>query len=108
VFYLSTNHEIYELLTDDAKLKIQHCIETDNVGRTQGWFTKSGLDEHFNDLVTWIESDDHPTVKSSQWKAVLDISDSIEWQEMFCKVIASYYAASSSYDQADVRLVGKN
>lgn len=103
VYYLSKNADLYELLSEDAKLKIQHCIETDDVGKTLGWFIKDSLSDHFNDLVEWIEGDDHPTFEAGQWNALLEINDSEEWQEMFCKSVATYYAVSKNFDQADNR-----
>jgi hypothetical protein len=103
VFYLSKNHLLYELLSEDAKLKVKHCIETDNTGRSQGWFVKDSLESHFNDLIEWIEGADHPSFVEGQLRSLLEISDSSEWQAMFCKLVGAYYAASLTYDQADKR-----
>lgn len=103
VYYLSKNHDLYEILTDDAKLKIQHCIATNDVGKSLGWFIKENLEQHFEDLVTWVESDDRPTIESKHWDAIREINDSVEWEEMFCKVLSAYYTASRNFNQADGR-----
>ncbi len=103
VYYLSQNDGLYELLTEDAKLKIQHCIESDEVGKTLGWFIKENLEDHYNDVLEWIEGDDHPNFLEGQWEALLKINDSDEWQEKFCKLVGSYYSCSYNYNQADER-----
>lgn len=103
VFFLAKNRSLYELLNEDAKLKIQHCIETDRVGKTLGWFTKNSLEEHFNNVVEWIEGDDYPSFDEGQWNELLEISDSEEWQQFFCKIVSSYYGASGSFNAADSR-----
>jgi len=103
VFYLSKNPQIYPLLSDDARLKVDHCIETDDVGKTMGWFKKEDLDTHGNDIEEWIRSDEHPTFTTSQFDALLEIADTEEWQKRFCRVVTAYYTVSYSYDQADTR-----
>ena len=103
VYYLSQNHELYDLLTEDAKLKVQHCVETDAVGKTLGWFVKTGIEEHFYDVLGWVESAEHPNFDEGQWNALLQIQDSQEWQEIFCKLVGAYYTQSYSYNQADSR-----
>lgn len=103
VFYLSKNSRLYNLLTEDAKLKVIHCVETDYIGKTLGWFVKENLEQHYNDVLAWIEGEEHPNFEEGQWEALLEISDSEEWQEMFCKLVGAYYAMSYTYDQADSR-----
>lgn len=103
VFYLSKNHLIYPLLSDDARLKIEHCINTDDVGKTVGWFIKSDLNVHGNDVEEWIKGDEHPTFSAGQFDALLEISDSEEWQKKFCRIVTAYYSVSYNYDQADAR-----
>lgn len=103
IFYLSQNDNLYKLLAEDAQIKIRHCIEKDRVGRTLGWFVKDDLDTHFDDILTWIEGDENPTFDEKQWDYLLEINDSEEWQELFCKLVGAYYACSRSYDQADTR-----
>lgn len=103
VFYLSKNHHIYALLSDDAKLKIQHCIATEDIGKSLGWFVKENLEQHFEDLIEWVEGDEHPTIDSKHWDAILEINDSAEWEEMFCKTLSAYYTASRGFTQADGR-----
>lgn len=103
VYFLSNNKSLFLLLNDDARLKIEHCIENDPIGKTMGWFVKGSLETHANDLEAWIKSAEHPSFTSDQFDAVLQISDSDEWQERFCKLVSAYYAASHNYDQADSR-----
>lgn len=103
VFYLSNNHQIYRLLSDDARLKIDHCINTDDVGKTLGWFVKADLSAHGNDVEEWIKGEEHPTFTTSQFDALLEISDTEEWQKKFCRIVTAYYSVSYSFDQADTR-----
>lgn len=103
VFYLSNNHQIYPLLTDDARMKVDHCIDTDNVGKIMGWFIKTDIYAHANDVEEWIKGDEHPTFTTSQFDALLEISDTVEWQQKFCHIVTSYYSVSYSFDQADTR-----
>lgn len=103
VFYLAQNPTLYELLSDDAKLKIEHCIETDDIGKTLGWFVKDSLEAHFSDLLSWIEGKDRPSFEAGKWDSLLEIHDSDEWQEYFCKLVGAYYGNSLNFDQADRR-----
>lgn len=103
VYYLSSFPHIYQLLSDDAKMKIEHCINTDEVGKTMGWFVKENINSHGEDIKKWIESDDRPTFTQAQLDALLNISDTDEWQSIFCDIATVYYSSSRSYDQADSR-----
>lgn len=103
VYYLSNNHQIYNLLSDDARLKIDHCINTDDVGKTVGWFVKADLEAHGNDVEEWIKSEEHPTFTIGQLDALLEISDTEEWQKQFCRLVTAYYSVSYNFDQADTR-----
>lgn len=103
VYYLSENPDIFPILSEDARLKVDHCINTDEVGKTMGWFVKDSLEQHGDDVEDWIKSDDHPTFTTSQFDALLGISDTEEWQNRFCRIVAAYYSESYSYDQADTR-----
>jgi hypothetical protein len=102
-YFLSKYPEIYPFLNEDARLKIQHCISTDDEGKTIGWFIKTNLSAHASDIEAWIKGEDHPTFTPGQFDALLSLSDSEEWQEQFCKITSSYYGCSSNYDQADSR-----
>lgn len=102
-FYLSNNHQLYLLLSDDARLKVDHCINTDDVGKTVGWFIKADLEAHGNDVEEWIKGDEHPTFTTRQFDALLEISDTEEWQKKFCRIVTVYYSVSYSFDQADTR-----
>ena len=102
-FFLSKNSDIYPLLHEAARIKIEHCIEEDPIGRTVGWFIKDNLEKHAEDIESWIESDECPVFTPDQFEFILEISDSAEWQERFCKIISTYYGCSRSYDQADSR-----
>lgn len=102
-FFLSQNSNIYPLLNDAARLKIDHCITDDEVGKTVGWFVKDSLEKHAEDIENWIKSDDLPVFTPVQFESILEISDSEEWQERFCSIVATYYGSSRNYDQADSR-----
>ncbi|KJG14546.1 hypothetical protein [Photobacterium iliopiscarium] len=103
VHYLSMNESFYGLLTEDAKLKIQHASESTDVGRTCGWFTRGDLSNHFDYLTTWIEGEAHPNFSESQWKYLLELSDSEEWEMQYAKLISSYYCCSGGFNTADSR-----
>jgi len=49
IYFLAMNRDWYDLLNEDAKLKISHSIETDLVGKVMGWFIKDSLDAHADD-----------------------------------------------------------
>lgn len=102
-FFLSQNSEIYPLLSEAARLKVDHCISDDHVGKTVGWFVKGSLEEHAEDIEKWIKSEDRPAFTPGQFEIILEISDSEEWQEKFCSIVSTYYGYSDSYDQADSR-----
>tara|TARA_B110000879_G_C11127670_1_gene494602 strand:- start:168 stop:1532 length:1365 start_codon:yes stop_codon:yes gene_type:complete len=101
--YLSMNESLYDLLSDDAKLKIQHASNNTDVGKTCGWFVRGSLDNHFEYLAEWIESESYPKFTEHQWKYVLELSDSEEWEGNYAKLIACYYGCSAIYDAADLR-----
>ncbi len=103
VYFLSSNSNLFPLLSDDARLKIEHNVSTDEAGKTMGWFIKDNLDAHATDLESWIKSEEHPSFVPDQFNTLLQISDTEEWQECVCKLIATYYTVSLSYDQADKR-----
>lgn len=103
VYFLSEYSELYPLFNEDAHLKITHCIENDDIGKTVGWFIKPSLDEHAKDIEKWISGDEPPSFTPDQFDALLKLSDSEEWQSRFCKIVSLYYGKSGSYDQADSR-----
>jgi hypothetical protein len=103
VYYLANNPQIYPVISDDARMKVDHCINTDEIGKTMGWFVKANLDTHGEDIKEWILSDDRPTFTQAQFDALLAISDTDEWQSIFCDIATTYYCSSRSYDQADNR-----
>lgn len=102
-FFLSQNHEIFPIMNEAARLKIEHCIADNDVGKTVGWFVKDSLEKHAEDIEEWIKSDDRPVFTPPQFEVLLQISDSEEWQEKFCGVVSTYYGSSGNYDQADSR-----
>ena len=102
-YYLSKKPELYELLSKDAHIKITHCINTDRLAKTTGWYIKNDLKTHYDDLASWIKSSDNPTIDNPEWRVMKDIADTEEWQFLFCKLLALYYGASRSFDQADNR-----
>ncbi|EIK68057.1 hypothetical protein PseBG33_1698 [Pseudomonas synxantha BG33R] len=102
IFFLSDNPELFPLLSDAARLKIEHYIENDPIGKTTGWFVKENIFKHGDDLKEWIAKD-KPIFTSHQFDYILNLSDSEEWQEKFCVIASTYYGVSTSYDQADSR-----
>jgi hypothetical protein len=103
VFYLARHHEIYANLNDDAKVKINHCVESETVGKTLGWFVKPSLEQHYEDVMQWIVGTEHPNFEEWQWSHLAKIQDTPQWETMFCKLLASYLGVSWSYDQSDKR-----
>lgn len=103
VYFLSSNSELYQLLSVDARLKIEHNINTEEVGKIMGWFIKDNLESHANDLEAWIRSKERPNFTPEQFDSMMKILDTEEWQERVCKLMSIYYTVSSSYDQADKR-----
>ncbi|QJR82154.1 hypothetical protein CA267_016050 [Alteromonas pelagimontana] len=101
--YLSMNETIYPLLTEDAKLKVKHASESTDVGKTCGWFVRGSLENHYEYLVNWIEGENSPKFTQYQWKYVLELSDSEEWEDCYAKLISCYYGVSVDYDAADLR-----
>ncbi|EPC01604.1 hypothetical protein L861_16430 [Litchfieldella anticariensis FP35 = DSM 16096] len=103
VFFLSKNSELYPLLNEAAKLKVEHCIVEDEVGKIVGWFVKESLEKHADDIEEWIEGDERPVFTPEQFENILEMSDSDEWQERFCRIVSTYYGTSMNYNQADSR-----
>jgi hypothetical protein len=103
VIYLSQNHKIYDLLNDDAKLKIQHNVKTTNTSKICGWFVKENLEVHYKDILSLIENDLKFYFKEVELKLLFEIRDTEEWQHLFCRILSSYYCASLTYDKADSR-----
>lgn len=102
-YYLSVNESLYDLLSEDAKLKIQHASENTDVGKTCGWYTRGSLDEHFTYLLDWIEGEEYPKFSEGQWSTVLELADSEEWETKYAMLVSAYYVASGSFDTADSR-----
>lgn len=103
VYYMSAQPHLYPLLSEDAKIKIDHCINTDAVGKTMGWFIKPDLETHGDDIEAWIKSFGHPIFTTDQFDALQNISDTEEWQRKFCRIVSAYYSVSHDFDQADTR-----
>ncbi|QXE22074.1 hypothetical protein B6N60_00754 [Richelia sinica FACHB-800] len=103
VYYLSKNTKIYDLLNEDAQLKIQHHVENTNIGKICGWFLKDSLKAYSEDILSLVEGDTHFDFKDEQLKFLLEISDTEEWQHLFCRILSSYYCSSRSYNEADSR-----
>ena len=91
---------IYEYLTEYAKVQINHKIDTSIDGKIMAWFIKTDLNSHYNDLDNWI-STDHPDFDENQIKKLHSLYDSDEWDNLFCKLISTYYGSSTSYNEAD-------
>ena len=103
VIYLSQNHKIYDLLNEDAKLKIQHNVKTTNTSKISGWFVKNNLEKHYQDILSLIENDINFNFTEEQLFFLLKIPDTAEWQHLFCRILSSYYCASRSFDEANNR-----
>lgn len=108
VIYLAKNPEIFNLLNESAQLKIRHSIENTYIGRIFGWFGKNSLQNHYNDLIAWIQKDKSEVsvpleLTQDKLDLLLEISDTDEWQHMFCCLISTYFGASKSFNQADQR-----
>lgn len=100
--YLSKNEKFYKLLSDDAKQKIDYASENTNTGKICGWFTRGNLDEHYKYLLNWI-SNDYPYISEEQWKTILELCDSEEWEKKYAILVSAYYCTSGSYKTADER-----
>jgi hypothetical protein len=103
IYFLSKKSKIYSLLNEDAKLKIQHCIKADSIGKTVGWFIKPNLEQHAKDLSNWIKSDDRPDFTIEQFDAILKLSDSESWEQSTVNLLIAYYTTSYNYYCADSR-----
>ena len=103
VFYLSKFPEIYNILNEDAKLKIQHHIDNSNKGQIYGWFIKNDLEKHYEAILSVIEGKTHIKFTDEQLQDLLDISDTEEWQHLFCCILSKYYFASHNFNEADFR-----
>lgn len=103
VIYLSKNSKIYDLLNEDAKLKIQHNVKTTNTSKICGWFVKENLQVHYEDILSLIENDSNFNFTEVELKLLFEICDTEEWQHLFCRILSSYYCASIWYHVADSR-----
>lgn len=103
VYYLSKHPTLHALLSDAAKLRVQHGIATDPTAKITGWFVKADLSVHFTDLLHWIESEEYPRLDDEQLKVMVEVEDSPEWQQWACKLLGAYYGKSGSFNGADVR-----
>jgi len=113
VHFLAKWSELYEPLTEDAKIKIGYCINKETIGRCFGWFIKPNLDTHYTDLLEWIQSADKPSFSERIFEELLLISDTPEWESSVINLASAYYCASRSFHSADIRyeaikpLIGK-
>jgi len=94
VSYLSKNPKIYDLLNEDAKLKIQHNVKITNTSKICGWFVKENLEEHYEDILSLIKNDINFNFRKVELKFLLETPDTEEWQHLFCRILSSYYCAS--------------
>ena len=98
--FISTFDFIYENLTDDAKIKIQYVIDTTPNGKIMGWFARESLKQHYQKISDWISGDETPILKSEQILKLRNLSDSAEWDSLFCNLISTYYGSSWNYDRS--------
>ena len=88
VYYLSKNNKVYDVLLDEAKLKIQHASNNTQVGKICGWFIRGDISDHFDFIMTWMESDNFPELSDDQWQYIFELSDSDEWQMKYTLLIS--------------------
>jgi hypothetical protein len=103
VIYLSKNPQFYDLLNEDAKIKIRHNVKTTQTSKISGWFVKENLEAHYEDILSLIEKDINFNFKKGQLDFLLETPDTEEWQHLFCRILSSYYCASRRFDKADYR-----
>jgi len=103
VFYLSKNKDFYEALDEAAKLKIKHHIENTENGRLCSWFLKDSLDDYYSDIIEMLKNKSDLTFSDNTFRYLLSISDTEEWQQLFCKILSIYYCMANSFDEADFR-----
>jgi hypothetical protein len=103
VIFLSINYQLYDVLSDDAKLKVKHCVSNTNIGKTVGWYVKGSLEKHSEDICNWITSDEKPEFKNSDFEFLFSLSDTKEWEQKVCQIASIFYSSSQSFDQADKR-----
>jgi hypothetical protein len=103
VFYLSKNPQFYDLLNEEAKIKIRHNVKTTNKSKIYGWFVKDNLQGHYEDILSLIENDINFNFKKGQLDFLRETPDTKEWQHLFCRILSSYYCASTRFDDANYR-----
>jgi hypothetical protein len=103
VIYLSKNPQFYDLLNEDAKIKIRHNVETTQTSKISGWFVKENLEAHYEDILSLIEKDINFNFKKGQLDFLRETPDTKEWQHLFCRILSSYYCISASFNSADYR-----
>jgi len=103
VIYFSKNPQFYDLLNEDAKIKIRHNVKTTQTSKISGWFVKENLEAHYEDILSLIEKDINFNFKKGQLDFLLETPDTEEWQHLFCRILSSYYCASRRFDKADYR-----
>jgi hypothetical protein len=103
VDFLAKKTIVYSAMNDAAKIIIDHICENNTSSRCLCWFLKESIEQHYNDLMLWIDSEAYPTLADSDIPALINMSDSPEWSLLSKKVLNSYYAASAGYDAADTR-----
>lgn len=103
IYFLANNHELYQHLSQEARIKINHQIENDPSCKVLGWFIKPDLDTHYNDLVSWMTGNDFIAFDPELWRIALDFEDSEEWKKKWCGLMVNHYGTSSNFDTADSR-----
>jgi hypothetical protein len=101
--YLSKNSKFYDVLNEGAKLKIEHFVRKDNKGKLYGWFLQESLEDYYSDILNFIVKNPTFAFKESELKYLLEISDTAEWENLFCCILSAYYCASEGFDVADSR-----
>jgi hypothetical protein len=108
VIYLSKNPSIRKLLSEEANIKIEHHVNNTDTGKIYGWFLKNDLEQYCEDIIFLIQGETHLDFTDGQLNFLLEISDTPEWEQSFCRIISTYYGASGNglsfgYDEANSR-----
>lgn len=102
VFYLSRNHDIYNLLNENAKIKVEYQASNTTSSSIFGWFLRRDLRKYYDDILHLIKTN-NIRFTAKQLQFVSEISDTEEWQKRFCQLLSSYYCKSRNFNQADSR-----
>ena len=64
---------------------------------------KDSVEDYYVDMVALVQGSSHFSFADNQLKYLLEISDTAEWQRLFCQILSIYYCISWSVSQANLR-----